>query len=59
MGTQSLIGSNGQYLIPRLQGSCLCGSLWANNAIVFYKPHSLAPGGIGTVKNYRHKAIKT
>jgi hypothetical protein len=59
MGTESMIGSNGQYLIPKLQNSCLCGSLWSNNALVFYKPHSLAPGGIGTVKNYRHKAIKT
>jgi len=33
--------------------------LFTNNAQSFYKPHSLAPGGIGTVKNYRRKAIKT
>lgn len=33
--------------------------LFTDNAKVVYKPHSLAPGGIGTVKNYRRKAIKT
>jgi hypothetical protein len=33
-------------------------SLFTNNAQVFYKPHSLASGGIGTLKNYRHKARK-
>jgi len=34
-------------------------SLFTDNAKVYYKPHSLAPGGIGTVRNYRHKARKT
>lgn len=34
-------------------------SLFTNNAQVFYKPHSLASGGVGTVKNCRHKARKT
>jgi hypothetical protein len=34
-------------------------SLFTNNAQVYYKPHSLAPGGIGGVKNYRKKAKKT
>ena len=33
--------------------------LFTNNAQVFYKPHSLPSGGIGTVKNCRHKARKT
>lgn len=33
-------------------------SLFTNNSQVFYKPHSLASGGIGTVKNCRHKARK-
>ena len=35
------------------------GSLFSNNAQVFYKPHSLAPGGIGGVRNYRKKSRKT
>ena len=34
-------------------------SLFTNNAQVYYKPHSLAPGGIGGVKNYRKKSKKT
>jgi hypothetical protein len=33
--------------------------LFTNNAQVYYKSHSLPSGGIGTVKNYRHKARKT
>ena len=34
-------------------------SLFTNNAQVYYKPHSLAPGGIGGVKNYSIKSKKT
>ena len=34
-------------------------SLFPNNAQVFYKPHSLAVGGTGTVVNSRHKARNT
>lgn len=34
-------------------------NLFTNNAQVYYKSHSLPSGGIGTVKNYRHKARKT
>jgi hypothetical protein len=34
-------------------------SLFTNNAQVYYKPHSLAVGGPGTVVNSRHKARKT
>jgi hypothetical protein len=34
-------------------------SLFTNNAQVYYKPHSLAVGGPGTVVNARHKARKT
>jgi hypothetical protein len=34
-------------------------SLFTNNAQVYYKPHSLASGGIGTVKNCRDKSRKT
>lgn len=34
-------------------------SLFSNNAQVYYKPHSLAPGGVGGVKNFRIKSRKT
>jgi hypothetical protein len=34
-------------------------SLFTNNAQVYYKPHSLAPGGVGGVKNVRIKSKKT
>ena len=34
-------------------------SLFTNNAQVYYKPHSLASGGVGGVKNSRHKSRKT
>lgn len=34
-------------------------SLFTNNALVYYKSHSLASGGIGTVRNCRHKSRKT
>jgi len=34
-------------------------SLFTNNAEVYYKSHSLAPGGIGGVKNVRIKSRKT
>jgi len=30
-------------------------SLFSNNALVLYKKGSLASGGVGTVKNQRHK----
>jgi hypothetical protein len=35
------------------------GSLFTDNSMVYYKSHSLAPGGIGGVRNYRHKSKKT
>ena len=34
-------------------------SLFTNNAQVYYKPHSLAPGGVGGVKNCIIKSKKT
>lgn len=37
----------------------LMRSLFANNAQVYYKPHSLAAGGVGGVKNSRRKARRT
>ena len=30
-------------------------SLFTDNSLVYYKPGSLASGGVGTVKNSRHK----
>ena len=30
-------------------------SIFSNNANVYYKPHSLSSGGVGTVKNSRIK----
>jgi len=33
--------------------------LFANNAAVCYKNHSLAPGGVGSVRNCRKKSLKT
>lgn len=37
----------------------IVGSLYSNNALVYYKPHSLPSCGTGTVKNSRHKGRKT
>jgi hypothetical protein len=34
-------------------------SIFSNNAQVVYKPGSLAPGGVGTVKNSSMKSKKT
>ena len=41
--------------VPRI----LIRSLFTNNAQVYYKPHSLASGGIGSVRNCRFKSKKT
>jgi hypothetical protein len=38
---------------------CQFFGLFTNNAQVFYKSHSLASGGVGTVRNYRRKARRT
>jgi len=34
-------------------------SIFSNNANVYYKPHTLASGGVGTVKNSRKKWTRT
>lgn len=34
-------------------------SLFSDNSLVYYKPGSLASGGVGSVKNQRHKWKKT
>ena len=50
---------SGQSLVlpPR---SLVWGSLFANNAWVYYQPHSLSTGSGGSgVRNCRHKARKT
>jgi hypothetical protein len=38
---------------------CRFFGLFTNNAQVFYNSHSLASGGVGTVRNYRRKARRT
>jgi hypothetical protein len=52
--TTTLIINNAPFR-PRM----IMGSLFTNNAQVFYKPHTLPPGGIGTVRNSRLKSRKT
>jgi hypothetical protein len=34
-------------------------SIFSDNAAVYYKQGSLAPGGIGTVRNSRYKSKNT
>jgi hypothetical protein len=34
-------------------------SLFSNNAQVYYKPHSLSTGGVGTVRNSGKKGFRT
>jgi hypothetical protein len=42
--------------LPILPKTFSMKSLFSDNSLVCYKPGSLAPGGVGTVKNSRHKA---
>ena len=37
----------------------IVGSIYSNNAVVYYKSNSLPSCGVGTVKNSRHVARKT
>jgi DNA-binding beta-propeller fold protein YncE len=46
------------YVAPTIKKLPI-SSLYSNNSQVYYKPHSLAPGGIGTVRNFRIKSRKT
>ena len=47
-------------LPPLSVPSFFMGSLFSNNAMVYYKPHSLSTGGGGSgVRNYRKKQRKT
>ena len=44
---------------PQPRPRMTMGSLYTNNAQVYYKSHTLAAGGIGGVRNYRLKSRKT
>jgi hypothetical protein len=55
----SLFFSMFSFSIKTSGGVGTMQSLFTNNAQVYYKPHSLAVGGPGTVVNARHKARKT
>jgi hypothetical protein len=45
--------------IPRPKFTYWNMPLFTDNAKVYYKPHSLSQGGVGTVRNYRKKSKKT
>lgn len=47
------------FYVPPPPPDYMGRSLYTDNAMVYYKPHSLSAGGIGTVKNSRHKSRKT
>jgi hypothetical protein len=51
-----LSSNNGQSNEPSLR---MITPLFTNNAQVYYKPGSLAPGGVGSVRNSSIKARKT
>lgn len=51
--TQFNIFSTKRFLIPPM----MSGSLFANNAQVYYKPHTV--GGVGTVRNNGSKGRRT
>jgi hypothetical protein len=71
IGTYTItLRNNGSYHItvfiftvteaaPRPYNPCRFFGLFTNNAQVFYKSHTLASGGVGTVRNYRRKARRT
>ena len=50
---QYLYQNQNQY---QIQNQKIGKPLFSDNSLVYYKPHSLASGGIGTVKNARHKS---
>jgi len=71
LGTYTItLRNNGSYHItvyeltvteapPRPYNPCRFFGLFTNNAQVFYKSHSLASGGVGSVRNHRLKARRT
>ncbi len=46
------------YIAPGLSWFTM-KSVFSNNSQVYYKQHSLATGGVGSVRNYRSKEYKT
>jgi hypothetical protein len=47
------------YIPNRFSLKNICCSIYSDNALVYYKPHSLATAGSGTVRNSRKKGRKT
>ena len=47
------------YTVNRVNNLRVMASLFSNNALVYYKPGSLAPGGVGSVRNSSAKSRKT
>ena len=52
----NFLSNNNQSNQPSLRNM---KSLFSDNSLVYYKPGSLASGGVGTTKNNRHKSKKT
>jgi len=49
----------GKKTLPVVNTRLTMKPLFSNNHMVAYKPHSLAPGGVGSVRNCRHKSKNT
>jgi len=49
----------GKKTLPIVNTKLFMKPLFSNNHMVAYKPHSLAPGGVGTVRNSRFKSKNT
>ena len=50
-----------EYVLPllaRARGKSL-PPIFGNNATIYYKPHSLATSGVGTVRNSSRKGFRT
>ena len=53
--TQFNVFPTTRFITPRM----ITGSIFANNAQVYYKPNSLPAGGVGTVRNSGSKGRRT
>ena len=53
------VKSNSSYVVPKVLLKFSMKSLFSNNSLVCYKIGSLASGGVGSVKNCRHKSKNT
>ena len=49
---------SGSKTLPKINPKFSMKSLFSNNTVA-YKQHSLAAGGVGTVRNNRHKGKHT